>query len=160
MNYRRSGAVAAVVAIIVASIWMAWKIPDATLLTIVDKEIYAAAVPVTAFPFLYTYFFRWWKEPLGRALFIEGTGMCLLIDVSVAYRIWPSAATWHTIEIAFLIFTTVTLGMFYRLMVMVVIWWGGRSDRKQIKNGRGHQEHGDLPPVPTEHRLARDVTTL
>lgn len=45
-----------------------------------------AWIPATFFPILYSRV-RWWSTLPGRALFVQGVGMGLLINISLAYRV-------------------------------------------------------------------------
>lgn len=49
--------------------------------------IATAAIPATGFPLVYA-FRPWRKTWLGRALMTKALGMMLLIDISLAYRLF------------------------------------------------------------------------
>ena len=55
--------------------------------TIAFVLIATAAIPATGFPLVYA-FRPWRKTWLGRALMTKAIGMMLLIDISLAYRLF------------------------------------------------------------------------
>lgn len=99
---------------------------DEQLLALSKKEIYLMAVPATLMPIAYTYFFPWWKAPLGRALFINKVGLLLLVDLTVLYLI---VTPFLVEQFSFIAYTLVLVGMSYQLIVMTKIWWAGRKAR-------------------------------
>ena len=55
--------------------------------TIAYGLIWLAVLPATLFPIIY--FFRpWWRSLAGRALMTSSLGLALLIDISLAYKVF------------------------------------------------------------------------
>lgn len=99
-------------------------------------NIIFVALGQTLFVLLYVTF-PWWRSFLGRALFIEATTFCLLVDVAVAGRVWD----WPGEDAIFvLLYGIVGLGVWIRLYAFVKVTltskrsdWE-RSDRKVSRN--------------------------
>lgn len=95
-------------------------LPDPWLFKASEVEVFAMAVPATAFPILYSAFFPWWKSPLGRALMTKATGLCLLIDASVLYAVFGDDYPLRE-QVRFLTFSLVLIGMCYQSLVIIKI---------------------------------------
>jgi hypothetical protein len=126
--------------------------PDSTLVDVATKEVYVLAVPVTLVPIVYTTFFPWWKTSLGRALFIKSLGLAALVDLAVTFDLWGQYLPLG--HAAFDVYTIVTFGVTYQLVVMVKIWWQTRSQRKDERyhvfadSKADHLDRVELDPTP------------
>lgn len=93
--------------------------------------IIAAAPAATLFPILYAWVARgiWWRIPTGRALMASSTGLALLIDISLAYKMFGDDYALRDV-VRLSVYALIVLGAWLKLGALLYEWANGReSDR-------------------------------
>ena len=87
-----------------------------------------AAPPATVFPFAYAWISRgiWWRTPTGRALMVSSTGLALLINISLVYRVLGDYALRDTVRLS--VFALIAVGVWLKLGALVYESWRARDD--------------------------------
>lgn len=131
------GWVALAMGVIVGTVYLLERaVPDEALAAFAPWQVYAMVIPATLFPILYLTFYRWYLNPLGRALMTLAVGMLLLIDMSAYFNITKGEYGW-ALEVQAIIFTVVLVGLWYQFIVFLKIRFG-RKHRE-----RTHQTKAD-----------------
>lgn len=112
-------------------------LPDAVVYKISAVEVFLMVPAIVGFPLFYTWAFPWWREPIGRALFIFSTGMALLVTISVLYTIFGDNYQLRE-QVRFAVFSMILVGIYYQLHVMVQVYRNSpnREYRRLLRRGR------------------------
>lgn len=86
-----------------------------------------AAPSTTLFPLIYGTTLPWWRTQIGRALIIQSTGLALLVDISLAYRIFGAEYQARD-AIRLSVFSVITLGSW--LVLIAFLTERGRKRRR------------------------------
>lgn len=113
-------------------------LPDPILHALSSAEVVGMLPAILGFPIFYTYAFPWWREAIGRSLFIFSAGMALLVGVSTLYMIFGDDYFLRE-QVRFAVFTTILVGAYYQLFVMVRTW--KRAGKQFEKRSRHAGEH-------------------
>lgn len=84
-------------------------------------------IPANGFPILYSTFYKWWLNPIGRALMTKAIGLALIVDVSLAYSALGDYPYREAVRTTALLL--VMLGLWYQFFVFMRI----RLDRSTIR---------------------------
>lgn len=102
-------------------------------------EVFLMVLPATLFPILYSVFFHWWENALGRALWTKAIGLALLIDVSVLYQLFGHNY-FLQYHVQFLIFSLILTGLSYQLVVICKIKYDVIKENRRSRQSRDPEE--------------------
>jgi len=85
-------------------------------------------VPATCFPLLYLTFYRWYAQPIGRALMTKAIGLALLVDISVAYMVLGDDYPGRE-YVRLVVYSLILVGLWYQFIVFLRI----KRDTRRIK---------------------------
>lgn len=105
------------------------------LLRIAPWLVYAMVIPATGFPALYLSFYKWYKNPIGRALMTKAIGLALLIDISAFFNYTKGQYGWAE-EIQIVVFLLVMCGLWYQFFVFCKIRWSDIVEKRKMKLAR------------------------
>lgn len=118
-------------------------VPDAFLLTSAKWLIYGMVIPATGFPLLYLTFYRWYRDPIGRALMLLAIGMLLLIDFSAYFALTQGQYGWAA-EVQFLVFVLVCGGLWYEFLTFLKVRiHAKREKRRQQREAAAAHSNSD-----------------
>ena len=109
-------------------------IPDRYLEKVAPFIVLAMAPAVTVFPVLYLTFYRWYKNPVGRALMTKAVGFALLIDVALWFE-FVGDDTPYREAIKVLIYLLILFGLWYQLVVFIRIKLDARREERDLHDG-------------------------
>ena len=91
--------------------------------TVAVLLVLAAAPAATLFPFLYGWVARgvWWRTPTGRALMTSSTALALLIDISLAYKVFGDDYALRDV-VRLTVYALIALGAWLKLGALVYEW--------------------------------------
>lgn len=92
--------------------------------TVARLLLFGMVVPATGFPLLYSTFFRWWRNPIGRALMTKAIGLALLVDLSVVPIILGHPDYEYPAWVQVFVFVFVCAGLWYQFIVFLRIRFG------------------------------------
>lgn len=113
----------AAIALTIAHVTVLLTVPKETLAVLSGIWIFLMVPAVTVFPILYLFFYRWYRDPIGRALMVKAVGLGLLVDISAIYAIYGDDYFLRE-QVKFTVFTLLLIGMWYQLAIFL--------DRKSV----------------------------
>lgn len=122
-------------AVILGGVLLLDLIPDRYQTAAAPWLVVAMTPAATLFPLLYLTFYRWYKNPVGRALMTKAVGLALLIDVSVWFQFMGENVTSYHEEIQTLIFLLILAGLWYQLTVFIKIKVQAKQQEKDLHDG-------------------------
>lgn len=96
-------------------------VPDPFLSNASVVLVYLMVLPAVGFPVLYLSFYRWYKNPIGRALMTKAIGLAMLIGLSVFFHFNGSRVYSWAEEAQFMVFVLVCAGLWYQFLVFIKI---------------------------------------
>ena len=127
-------------------------VPKETLAVLSGIWIFLMAPAVTIFPILYAFFYRWYRDPIGRALMLKAVGLGLLVDISMIYAMFGDDYFLRE-QVKFTVFTLLLVGMWYQLAVFLGIKVKSAKRRKQQ---RRHDQVETSNPMEGRERVEQD----
>lgn len=86
-----------------------------TLFEVSKWLVVATAIPQSVFVILYGTRSPWWRDTLGRALFVKSTGLAFSLDL-VALFYWLGNYAWRP-YVTLAGFSLITVGVWWQLIV-------------------------------------------
>ena len=91
--------------------------------------VVAAAPAATVFPLMYAWVARgvWWRTPTGRALMTSSTGLALLIDISLAYKVFGDDYALRDV-VRLTVYALIAAGAWLKLGALAYETWRNRGE--------------------------------
>lgn len=77
-----------------------------------------AAIPCTLFPLVFGLTSPWYRSLIGRALLVKSVGLAMLVDISLAYRIFGAEYQGRDV-IRIGVFALITVGAWMQFIAII-----------------------------------------
>lgn len=77
------------------------------------------ALPINLFTVLYAFTTPWWREWIGRALFVSSLGLMLLVDIALAYN-WLGDDYPGRDIVRLAVYSIICVGAWFKLIALFV----------------------------------------
>lgn len=94
--------------------------------------VVAMMIPATGFPLLYLTFYRWWAQPIGRALMTKAIGLGLLVDISVLYQVFGDDYPGRDF-VRIIVYALILVGLWYQFIVFIRIRKDTRGKKEKSR---------------------------
>lgn len=114
---------------------------NSELLHVLTVLLWCAAIPCTAFPFVYGLTAKWWSSYMGRSLMATKSSLAFALDLTIYFQYHHLGLT-SQLRLAIFIYASIALALWFQLISYLVLW---RQTRRQEQTKRNKEDTDDPP---------------